>query len=106
MITKDSKASREFIKFLQMPLAHELWMAQKSFVTPLKEANKETYGSAALKKQGEILTEATTIRFDGSDMMPGKIGAGSFWTGMVDMVGGKSPEAVANDIQKSWDAIK
>ncbi|MBN9272126.1 MAG: carbohydrate ABC transporter substrate-binding protein, partial [Mesorhizobium sp.] len=88
MITKDSKASREFIKFLQMPLAHELWMAQKSFVTPFKAANKDAYGSDALKKQGEILTSATTVRFDGSDLMPGKIGAGSFWTGMIDLVGG------------------
>ncbi|WP_054309326.1 ABC transporter substrate-binding protein [Mesorhizobium sp. 1M-11] len=106
MITKDSKASREFIKFLELPLAHELWMAQKSFVTPFKGVNKDAYGSEALKKQGEILSEATTFRFDGSDLMPGKIGAGAFWTGMIDMVGGKSPEAVATDIQKSWDAIK
>ncbi|MDW6025701.1 ABC transporter substrate-binding protein [Mesorhizobium sp. BAC0120] len=106
MITKDSKPAREFIKFLQMPLAHELWMAQKSFVTPFKAANKDTYGSEALKKQGEILTDATTVRFDGSDLMPGKIGAGAFWTGMVDLVGGKSPQDVAADIQKAWDAIK
>ncbi len=106
MITKDSKASREFIKFLQMPLAHELWMAQKSFVTPFKAANKDAYGSDALKKQGEILTSATTVRFDGSDLMPGKIGAGSFWTGMIDLVGCKPAKDVAADIQKSWDAIK
>ena len=33
--------------------------------------------------------------------MPGKIGAGAFWTGMVDLVGGKSPQDVATDIQKS-----
>ena len=38
--------------------------------------------------------------------MPGKIGAGAFWTGMVDLVGGKSPQDVAADIQKAWDAIK
>ncbi|BCG69225.1 alpha-glucoside ABC transporter substrate-binding protein [Mesorhizobium sp. 113-1-2] len=106
MITKDSKASREFIKFLEMPLAHELWMAQKSFVTPFKGANKDAYGSDALKKQGEILVGATTVRFDGSDLMPGKVGAGSFWTGMIDLVGGKSAQDVATDIQKSWDAIK
>ena len=106
MITKDSKASREFIKFLEMPLAHELWMAQKSFVTPFKGANKDAYGSDALKKQGEILVGATTVRFDGSDLMPGKVGAGSFWTGMIDLVGGKSAQDVAADIQKSWDAIK
>jgi len=106
MITKDSKAARAYIDWLQMPLAHELWMAQKSFVTPLKSANVEVYGSEALKKQGEILAAATTFRFDGSDLMPGKIGAGAFWTGMVDLVGGKSPADVAADVQKSWDAIK
>jgi alpha-glucoside transport system substrate-binding protein len=38
--------------------------------------------------------------------MPGKIGAGAFWTGMIDLVGGKSAEAVTTDIQTSWDAIK
>ena len=36
----------------------------------------------------------------------GKIGAGAFWTGMVDLVGGKSAQDVATDIQKAWDAIK
>jgi alpha-glucoside transport system substrate-binding protein len=38
--------------------------------------------------------------------MPGAIGAGSFWTGMVDYVGGKSAADVARAIQASWDAIK
>ena len=106
MITKDSKAARAYIEWLKMPLAHELWMAQKSFVTPFKGANVDAYGSEALKKQGEILANATTFRFDGSDLMPGKIGAGAFWTGMVDLVGGKSPQDVATEIQKAWDAIK
>jgi len=106
MITKDSKGARAFIDFLKMPLAHELWMAQGGFVTPFKSANVDAYGSAALKKQGEILAGASTFRFDGSDLMPGKIGAGAFWTGMVDLVGGKSPQDVATDIQKAWDGIK
>ena len=56
--------------------------------------------------EGEILTTATTFRFDGSDLMPGKIGAGAFWTGMIDYVGGKPAADVAADIQKAWDAIK
>jgi alpha-glucoside transport system substrate-binding protein len=38
--------------------------------------------------------------------MPGKIGAGAFWTGMVDFVGGKSGEQVATDIQRAWDGLK
>ncbi len=105
-ITKDSKATRAFIEFLKMPLAHELWMAQSGFLTPLKSVNQAAYANDTLRKEGEILSTATTFRFDGSDLMPGKIGAGAFWTGMVDFVGGKSSADAAAEIQKSWDAIK
>jgi alpha-glucoside transport system substrate-binding protein len=38
--------------------------------------------------------------------MPGAIGAGAFWTGMVDFAGGKSASEVASQIQDSWTAIK
>jgi alpha-glucoside transport system substrate-binding protein len=101
-IMKDSEAARAFIEFLKTPIAHEVWMAQTGFVTPHKGVNVDLYGSEALKKQGEILANATTFRFDGSDLMPGAVGAGSFWTGMVDFVGGKSAQEVADTIQSSW----
>ena len=105
-ITKDGDASRAFIEFLKTPIAHEVWMAQAGFLTPLKSANTELYANGALKKQGEILLNATTFRFDGSDLMPGGVGAGSFWTGMVDYAGGKAAADVAAEIQQSWDALK
>ncbi len=105
-ITKDSKATRAFIEFLKMPLAHEIWMMDGGFLTPLKTANQAAYGSDAARKQGEIMTSATTFRFDGSDLMPGKIGVGAFWTGMVDFVGGKSAADTAAGIQKAWDELK
>jgi alpha-glucoside transport system substrate-binding protein len=101
-ITKDTEASRAFIDFLKTPIAHEVWMAQSGFLTPFKAANADLYGSAALKKQGEILLNSTTFRFDGSDLMPGAVGAGSFWTGMVDYTGGKSAQEVADSIEASW----
>jgi len=101
-ITKDSPAARAFVEWLKTPIAHEVWMAQSGFLTPLKSANAEVYGNAALKKQGEILLNATTFRFDGSDLMPGAVGAGSFWTGMVDYVGGKPAADVAAQIDASW----
>jgi alpha-glucoside transport system substrate-binding protein len=101
-ITKDGEGARAFIEFLKTPIAHEIWMAQAGFLTPFKSANVETYGSAALKKQGEILLNATTFRFDASDLMPGAVGAGTFWTGMVDYVGGKSAQEVSDAIEASW----
>lgn len=106
IITKDSEPARAFIEFLKTPIAHEVWMAQSGFLTPLKSVNVEAYANDALKKQGEILLNATTFRFDGSDLMPGKIGAGAFWTGMVDYAGGKASADVAAAIQAEWDALK
>lgn len=105
-ITKDSKGARAFMEYLQHPQAHEIWMAEDGFLTPHKGTDLAKYKTKAQRKQGEILLGATTFRFDGSDLMPGAVGAGSFWKGMVDYSGGKSAQAVADDIQKSWDALK
>lgn len=105
-ITRDSKAARAFIEFLKSPIAHEVWMAQKGFLTPHKGVNPEVFTDPTVRKMNDILLQATTFRFDGSDLMPGAIGAGSFWTGMVDFVGGKSAEDVAKSIQTAWDGIK
>jgi alpha-glucoside transport system substrate-binding protein len=105
-ITTPSDATNEFMKFLELPIAHEVFGAQSGFLTPHKGINPATYLNDALRKQGEILVNATTFRFDGSDLMPGGVGAGTFWTGMVDYTGGKDAQAVADEIQSSWDALK
>jgi alpha-glucoside transport system substrate-binding protein len=105
-VTEANDATTAFIEWLQTPIAHEVWMAQTGFLTPLTTVNTEVFGDPTLKKMNDILLEATTFRFDGSDLMPGGVGAGSFWTGMVDYVGGESAEDVASEIQDSWDAVK
>jgi alpha-glucoside transport system substrate-binding protein len=104
-ITRDSPAARAFIDWLKVPLAHEVWMAQKGFLTPFKGVNVDLYGDETLKKMGGILLNADTFRFDGSDLMPGGVGAGAFWTGMVDYAGGKPAQEVADAIQSAWDGL-
>ncbi|PWQ98627.1 ABC transporter substrate-binding protein [Leucothrix pacifica] len=105
-ITKDSPAARALVEFLKSPIAHEVWMAQKGFLTPFKGVNPKMYADDTLRGMGDILLNATTFRFDGSDLMPGGVGAGSFWTGMVDYAGGKDAAEVSKAIQDSWDALK
>jgi alpha-glucoside transport system substrate-binding protein len=101
-ITNDSPAAHELIEFLKTPEAHELWMARKGFLTPLKGVNLDVFSDSTLRGMNEILLGATTFRFDGSDLMPPAVGQGTFWTGMVDYVGGTSAEDVAAEIQASW----
>ncbi len=105
-ITRDSPGARALIDFLKTPIAHELWMAQQGFLTPHQGVNTDLYANETLKALGDILLNATTFRFDASDLMPGGVGAGSFWTGMVDYVGGEPAAQVARTIQDSWEALK
>jgi len=105
-ITQPSDATSAMIEFLKTPIAHEVWMALGGFLTAHAGVNPDTYVEDAQRAQGQILADATTFRFDASDLMPSEIGAGAFWSGMVDYVTGASAEEVASDIQARWDSIQ
>ena len=105
-ITNENQAAHDLIEYLQSPEAHEIWMGLSGFLTPHKGVNPDKFADPTLRKMNEILLSSTTFRFDGSDLMPGGVGAGSFWTGMVDYAGGKAAGDVAAEIQKSWDGLK
>ena len=105
-ILDDTPVARGFIEFLKTPIAHEVWMAQGGFLTPHTGVNKATYNNDTSRALGDILLNATTFRFDGSDLMPGEIGAGAFWTGMVDYTSGAEAGDVAKAVQERWQSIK
>ncbi|MAC76983.1 MAG: alpha-glucoside ABC transporter substrate-binding protein [Rhodobacteraceae bacterium] len=105
-ITNDSEGAEALIEYLKTPEAHEIWMARQGFLTPHLGVDTSVFADPALKKMNDILLDASTFRFDASDLMPGAVGAGSFWTGMVDYVGGKDAQQVADEIQSSWDGLK
>ena len=51
----------------------------------------------------EILQdEKTTFRFDASDLMPGAVGAGTFWKGLVNWINGDETDQVLKDIEAGW----
>lgn len=102
---KESEAARALMEYLTTPIAHEIWMANGGFLTPHTKVNNDLFATDTLRRQAEILQNATTFRFDGSDLMPGGIGAGAFWTGMVDYVSSDSAEDAAADIEQAWDNL-
>jgi len=51
----------------------------------------------------ELLQDENTVfRFDASDLMPGAVGANSFWSGIVEWINGASTEQVLDSIESSW----
>lgn len=81
--------------------AHTLW-AEQGYITPHQGVDLAAYPNPLVRNQAEILRSAEIIRFDGSDLMPGAVGTGTFWTGMVDYVGGRDAQSVLNTIEESW----
>ena len=67
----------------------------------------DCYANQILADSAAVLTDAIandTGRFDASDLMPGEVGAGSFWTGMVEYMqqGPDSLQGVLEEIDASW----
>ncbi|MCX8068573.1 MAG: ABC transporter substrate-binding protein [Anaerolineae bacterium] len=107
VMLNDTPEARAFIKYLASPTPHEIWAARGGFLSPHRGVNLAAYPDDLTRKQAQILASAEVFRFDGSDLMPAAVGAGSFWTGVMDYVGGKDLDAVLQAIEKSaQDAYK
>lgn len=53
------------------------------------------------------LVRTSDIYFDGSDVMPGQVGSGSFWKGMTDWVSGVTTlDQAMEEIQAGWTGIQ
>lgn len=101
---KDTPAGRATAEFLTMGESTRAEVEAGLFVAPHKDASLDWYPTDALRGFAEILMGADTFRFDGSDLMPGAVGAGSFWTGIVEWVSGTELDTVLSNIDGSWPA--
>ena len=74
-----------------------------NWLTPNKNADISLITDPLEQQFAQMLVSSDVFRFDGSDMMPGPVGAGSFWSEMVEwVVGAKSTEDTLTAIEESW----
>ncbi|NEP16442.1 MAG: carbohydrate ABC transporter substrate-binding protein [Leptolyngbya sp. SIO4C1] len=97
----DTPAARQLMTYLATAVPHEIWAA-RGYITPHQGVSLSVYPSDLVRQEAEILANAQTIRFDGSDLMPAAVGTGTFWTGMVDYIGGEDLDTVLQTIEASW----
>lgn len=73
------------------------------FLAPNQDTDTSLYPTEIEQTFAQILSEADPVRFDGSDLMPGAVGAGTFWSAAVDIVSGsKSVEEALSSVEESW----
>jgi alpha-glucoside transport system substrate-binding protein len=79
------------------------WLAAGGALSPHMDASLDWYGDDVERGIAEIVQNSTSVRFDGSDLMPGEVGAGSFWKGMTDWIAGTVPlETALQEIDAAW----
>ncbi len=99
----DRPEVRAVMQYFSTGASVEGWVKAGGAISPHKDASLDWYQDPVSRKVAEVLQGATTFRFDGSDLMPGAVGAGSFWKSMTSYV----TEAIdldtaLKDIDASW----
>ena len=103
-------ADRPEVKAFQTYLSSVEWANERAktcgsggCVTANKNADASLLTNPIDKLSAEQLTDkSATFRFDGSDLMPGAVGSGTFWKGMTDWITGKDDKATLDYIEQSW----
>ena len=98
----DRPEVREFMEFLTTGESGKAWARSGGALFPHKDQDLNWYPTEIERVQAKLLLEAEVFRFDASDLMPAEVGAGTFWTGMVDYISGVPLDKVLDSIEKSW----
>ena len=98
----DRPEVRQFLEFLATWESGESWARAGGALFPYKTQDLSAYGNDMERAQAELLLNAKVFRFDASDLMPAEVGAGTFWTGMVDYISGVDLDKVLAEIEDSW----
>ncbi|HQR26116.1 MAG TPA: ABC transporter substrate-binding protein [Nocardioides sp.] len=74
-----------------------------SFISPHKDFDMSLYPNEITRQVADVGYNATTFLFDGSDQMPGEVGAGSFWKEMTAWISGQQDlDTTLKNIDNSW----
>jgi alpha-glucoside transport system substrate-binding protein len=107
MVLVDRPEVRAVAEFLATPEGIQNWIRAGSAISTNTTTPADWYaGAYKLKVAADIANSAAGIGFDASDLMPGAVGAGTFWTQSVQWVnnGGANTDAVLKAIDDSWPA--
>lgn len=78
------------------------WAQAGGLISPHQNLDDSAYPDQTTRDIARAVASADVFRFDASDSMPAEVGAGTFWSEMVEWVKGQSSQETADDIENSW----
>jgi alpha-glucoside transport system substrate-binding protein len=73
------------------------------FISPNTEHDTSLYGDELDRTLAELLVDSDPVRFDGADLMPSEVGAGTFWKeGTNWVLGSNTLKQFLDNVEASW----
>jgi alpha-glucoside transport system substrate-binding protein len=87
--------------YLASAEAQEIWCRELGKLAINTTVNPAIYPDPITARAAAMLATAEVFRFDGSDLMPAAVGAGTFWSGVLDYISGIPLDTVLEAIEAS-----
>jgi alpha-glucoside transport system substrate-binding protein len=105
VLFNDSANSKKVMKYLSDSDIGNEAAGSSTFISPHKSFDASKYTNQTKAAAAKVGTDASVLLFDGSDQMPGEVGAGTFWKDMTAWISGQeSLDEALKNIDASWPA--
>jgi alpha-glucoside transport system substrate-binding protein len=99
----DRPEVRALMEYFTVPESASGWLEGGGALASHLTATPDMYGDPLEAGIAALVAEATSFRFDGSDLMPGEVGAGSFWEQISSYVAGSIDlDEAMSEIDATW----
>ena len=102
-LLSDSDSAKEVMKILAGKDIGKDAAGSSSYLSPHKGFDKALYPSDLTRSIADVAYNTDQFLFDGSDSMPGAVGAGTFWKDMTAWItGDEDLDTALKNIDDSW----
>lgn len=99
----DRPEVRAVMDFFSRGESLKAWLATGGALSPHNDVPLDWYGSDIERGIADLVAQATSVRFDGSDLLPGPVNL-AFWKGMTDWITGTVDlDTALAEIDAAWD---
>ena len=99
----DRPEVRAVMEFFATGESMKAWVQAGGVLSPHNDTQLDWYPEGLDRKLAELSESISFFRFDGSDLMPGEVGAGSFWMIITEYAsGGMELDEALQALDASW----
>jgi len=103
VLLSDSDNAKKVMKIMADPTLGKDTAGTSSFISPHTTFDQSLYPNDLTRTIAGVAYNADTFLFDGSDQMPGAVGAGTFWKDMTSWIAGQEDlDTALKNIDASW----